>query len=151
LVVIPKASSWVGLADEHRTGVPQTCRYRRVDGRDAVAVDGCAAGGGDPCGVDQVLQRDRDTVEGATVVTAGKLLPSTAGILPRPLDGHFDKGIETGIDLLDPSQVRLDQLNGRDISSSQGGGRLGDRKVSELDVIRGAVHGSMVHRLEAMT
>ena len=141
----------VGLAEEHSTGVSQTCRHRRVDGRHTVAVDGCAARGGDPCGVDQVLQRDRDTMEGATDVTASKLLPGPAGILPRSLDGHFDKGIEAGIDLLDPGQVRIDQLTGRDVSSSQGGGRLGDRKVSQLHVICGAVHGSMVHRLEAMT
>ena len=116
------------LAQQHRTGLPQAPRHRGIVLRDPALVGGRARGRWDARRVDQVLEADRDAVERAPQPTLAHLVGQRTRVGSGPLGRDRHEGRQLRVQLLDAGQVRLGQLDGRQLTVRHRGRRVAERQ-----------------------
>ena len=101
-----------GLADQYRAGFPKPRGGRRVDVPGLIGIHGPAAPtSGPPAREEQILDRNRDTVENAT---GSPLQPSGlagGGRLERIVGCHETERVQHRIEGLDPGENRAGRLD----------------------------------------
>jgi hypothetical protein len=121
----------VVLAEQDRAGIRQPPCHGRIARRDVVPVDRGPGSGADAGRVDEVLERDRDAVQGAPVPALGDLIGSAGGVVLRPLAGDLDVGAQARVQLVDAGQVVVGELDRGTLARREGGRRLAQREVGE--------------------
>ena len=96
------------LAEQDRARGVEPRGNGRVLGRHAVGEDTRTAGRSDPLRVDEILERDGDAVERATVPAGGDLPFGFTRLSPRHLRRHGDKRVQRAAPF-DPVQAGLDE------------------------------------------
>ena len=100
----------VGLADEHRAGLPQMGDGRRVALGDVALAHARRRGGRRAADVEQILDRDRHAVQRSAVVAGGELAVGVARLLPRLVGHDQDEGVQPRVVRLDPPQALVGDL-----------------------------------------
>ena len=121
-----------GLGDDDRAAVTQVLRQRRVIRRHQVTERQRAARGADVGGVDVVLQRDRNAVQGTANAAGGALLVHRVG-LGEGARVHRDDGVQPVLVGGDARQVRRDQLARGDAPILQRGLQLGNARLHDAE------------------
>jgi hypothetical protein len=114
----------VGLAEQHRARGGQPSDHRRVVGRDEVVEHARAARSLDAGRAKDVLVGDRQPRQGARV--AGRQ-PAVGrrGLGQSLLRGDGDEGVQGPVEALDPLELVLDELDGREAPRFEILGELG--------------------------
>ena len=102
----------MALSDHHGAAIDEAPNNRRGLGRATACEDGGAGGRRQVDGRDVVLQRDGDTVQRAQVVAVGEQRRELGRALDRRLAGDAQIAVEQRVQLLDPAQRRLGELEG---------------------------------------
>src|SRR5207247_3862184 len=105
---------------------------RRVVGRVPALQDARAAGGRQPFGGEQVLDRDRDSGQRASCGALLALFVDGGGLLKRAVGGGVQERVHAVVHGGDPVQVRPGHLGRGDLSSGQRGGQLRGRHAGEF-------------------
>jgi hypothetical protein len=101
----------VGLADDHRAGLAQARDDRRIALR--MARRDCRAGRRRRArDIDQILHRDRNAMQRATIPAAGDFLFGAPRLGERAVAHHGNERVELGA-CLDPPEARFRQLDRR--------------------------------------
>jgi hypothetical protein len=101
------------LAHDDRAGIAQARHRERVGTRHMVLHHFGMAGCRDPRGLVDVLQSDRDAVQGPTVAVGRDLGLCGARIGARLLRQHADEAVEAAVEPCDAIEPALHKLNGR--------------------------------------
>jgi hypothetical protein len=102
------------LADEDGAGFAQPADRHRVLGRHLVGEDHRAHRRPEPLGEQQILDRERHTVERADRSARHQRRLGPAGAFPGLVRGHRDEGVHDRLERLDPPENGVDDLDGRD-------------------------------------
>ena len=116
----------VGLADQHRARALQALDRGRVEVGHPVREQRRAVGGGDASGRVQVLDRDRDAVQGPEMVAGHDRRLGGVGGGAGALRRHRDEGVQLRLQPLDPGKRRLGHLDRRQLLGGEARRQLRD-------------------------
>ena len=102
-----------------------SARYGAVDVGDLVFLEDGAAGEAEAGAGFEVFNRDGQAVQRSKLLTAHDCGLGGAGAVEGAVDVISEKGIDGGIDGLDPCEDSFSQLNWGELSGSDGGDKLG--------------------------
>ena len=120
------------LAEQYGARVVEPGRRRGVVFRNAIEKDARVARGQDALRVVDVLQRERDPVERATIPARADLGLGLLRLLAGQIERARDERVRLSVVLLDAPDQRLDQLEGRQLSGGDQARELGNREVVEF-------------------
>jgi hypothetical protein len=82
------------------------------------------SGGTDPLGLDRVLDRDRQTVQGPELVTARERVICRVGRRARPVGVERDHCVDLAVEPLDAVEVQLEQVPAAQLTGADGSRQL---------------------------
>jgi hypothetical protein len=109
----------VRLADDDHAGSDQLSCQRRRAGGAAFAPNRATAGGHAPFELNQILERDRNAVQGADGVARSDGLVGRFGGGPCLRGKHVDKGVQLSIQPIDALKAGIDNIDGRNAARLQ--------------------------------
>ncbi len=115
----------VGLAEDRQAGRAQPGDDRGVVRRHPALEDPRPAGRGQPTGGEHVLDRDRYAVQRARRRPGGAALVGRRGVAERSLGVDLQEGVHGAVDLGDPVEVGLGDLDAGRLARRQRVGDLG--------------------------
>src|SRR5690606_14539283 len=104
-----------GLPEDHCPRVPQPRNQDGVALRHVVAVLRITASGAQPSSLEDVLDRDRQSVQRTPALTSRRRLVRGSSPLPRPVRIQRDNSVESRVKALDPFQIAVEQLTAGDL------------------------------------
>src|SRR5690606_27695734 len=104
----------------------------RVLRRDAIDAHLRAARGQDSLRVVNVLERERDAVQGAAVVAARDLALGPLRLRARELGSHGDERVELRLEGLDALEAGRRELDRGELAGADEAGGLGDGEAAEV-------------------
>ena len=113
------------LAEQHRPRLPQPAGAGRVPGRHLVPEQQRSPRSRQPGNVDEVLDRQRDAVEGADVVPALDRGLRGAGGRQGAVGGDAEVGVELLVAAADAVEVVLGDLDRGELAFLEGRGQAG--------------------------
>ena len=122
----------VELAHEHGAGVVELASDEGVALGHAIAEEVRAGGGRNAGGIDDVLQRHGDTVQGAAVAAGAKLLVGAGRLLADEVGREGDVGVDRGLGRGGAGEDGIGEGGRGKGSIAQGGGGFSDREVVRL-------------------
>ena len=123
----------VRLAKHDHPGADQSLGERRGDRRHAVGPYLGPSGGDATFEIDEILQRDRHTVERPHAMTGADRLVRRLGGQARFRIIHGDERVKRRVVLLDPVQQRFDGVHRRENTRAERARQLGDSGPHGID------------------
>jgi hypothetical protein len=120
------------LADQHGTGGAQARNHGRVRRRAMVPPQFRMAGGGKPGDVDDVLDRIGNAVQRPAPRSARDFGLRRLRFGQRALRRDQQEGVDRRIDVVDPLEQRLGQLDRRQFARGDAARCFGERHVGEV-------------------
>ena len=124
----------VELAEQDRARVAQALRDRTVPAGNVVPVDLRAAGRADSLCLEQVLQRDGDAVQRTADPAGREVLGRAPRVGARALRGHGDVRVDARVQPLDAPQVRLAELERRELARAERHRSACDRQSTQIEI-----------------
>src|SRR5262249_11041551 len=117
------------LPHDDRAGVAQFLDGERVGLWHVVLHDLRVAGRRDPGGFVDVLEAERDAVQGAAVFTGVDLALGGAGFDARAVGEDANEAVQFAVELLDARETAVDEFDGREFALLDQLRRFGDRQI----------------------
>ena len=132
------------LAEQHPAGLVEPRDGRRVLGRDIIRADPRVAGRADAGGAVDVLQPERNAVQRPAIIAGHDLALGGPRLLPRPLGGRQQKGVELRVERFDARDQRVGQLDRGEPALFDQTRRVGDRQPMQFRRRGGRIVGHVV-------
>ena len=112
---VPQHERHIGLSDDDRAGLSQSCDHRGVPVGDELLKRRIAPGGVQPGDVERLLDRHRHAVQQPGPLAARDGLVGGRRLPQRGLAAQLHDRVQLRIDSIDPAQHQLGQLAGTDL------------------------------------
>src|SRR5690606_38707950 len=120
------------LAEQDGARLVQLARTGSVFARDAIDADAGAARGQYAFRIVDVLQAERDAVQGAAVVAAHDLALGAPGLAAGEIGGDRDECVELRLESLDAREIGIGELERGQLARSDEARRLGDGPAAKI-------------------